>query len=132
VASDIEADALATAVLAGLSILEMLAGGFSETGWAEELAIHRRRGRDAIEDGRVDEAIRNIRFGRPGFSNIATDLAALAMLPGGVRVQEIVFCAVHYRAGTYTRLRLSCPKCSPDDTRNAPERRDVVAIEGEL
>lgn len=60
-------------------------------------------------------------------------LAALAMLPGGVRICQIIFCATHYPGGQYAPSRLSCRKCLPHDTSTpALARRDVVSIERTL
>jgi hypothetical protein len=116
VLDDIELTALSIAVRNGLDDLHGQG--------PELLAVRRRSAREAIESGRVIQLARNLqaRF-------VGTDLAALAMLPGGVRIDEIVFCARHYPGGYDARFRLSCPDCSPDDHKPG-ESRDVVAIEG--
>lgn len=90
-----------------------------------------RFGRYAMEDGMVPGAVRTLTIWRRPC--LARYLAALSLLPGGVRICQIIFCADHSPGGTYAPHRLSCSKCSPDDiAARGYVHRDVVAIEGNL
>lgn len=122
---DISIDALAGAVLAGLGFIHNSVAGGSA------LKVWREMGAAAIELGDVETEARTLAF----TSGTSIGVAALSMRPGGVRVAEVVFCAKHHPAGTAARFRLSCPKCSPDDTLLTgarPDPRNVVSIEGGL
>jgi hypothetical protein len=124
VLDDIAADALSGAVVNGLSII-------AREGGVSSLKVWRKTGARAIEDGAVEREIQALRF----TLDTTLGVSALAMRPGGVRVCGIVFCATHYPAGTDARFRLSCPKCSPDDTMltgRTPDPRNVVSIEGTI
>lgn len=132
VLSDVELSALAGAVQLGLSLIEeQRAGGWSEYAWNRQMARRREDGRWAIETGRIIHAAQSFTFGRDGAATLGMNIAALALMPGGVRIDEIVFCARHYPGGYDARFRLSCPDCSSDDHKPG-EGRDVVAIEGNL
>jgi hypothetical protein len=131
VLNDIELGALAVAIRNGLADLDHLLS-VHDRDIAEELLVERRSaGRRAIETGHALQAARDLSFGRAGYHDLASDLASLAMLPGGVRIDEIVFCARHHPGGYDARFRLSCPQCSPDDHKPG-EGRDVIAVEGNI
>lgn len=123
---DIAIDALSLAIQGGIAHLQEAGTHYTETGWRTVLDGHRTRARAAILSGDVERAVAEV---RP--YTFSAWLAALAMLPGGLRLFEVVFCARHYPAGIDARYRLSCPMCSPDD-RSWGETRDVITIEGIL
>jgi hypothetical protein len=132
---DVETVVLGQAVEAGIRRLEWwrdrLVEDYPEV-WESDLAARRARARAALSRDSAEWAVRGLDY--DVLKNLGDDLAALAMAPGGVRVCEIVFCAKHYRNGVDARLRLSCPKCSPDDIQPIEnrDRRDVVSIEGTI
>jgi hypothetical protein len=135
VLDDISTDALSTAVLWGFAHFAEVSRTYSAEEWERILSGHRDRGMRAILLGAVDRGAQNLTLFRPEMVGVCTGLAALAMRPGGVRVCQIVFCFAHYPAGTEARFRLSCPKCSPDDTMHSwphADPRDVVSIEGTI
>lgn len=130
---DIGIDALSVAVRGALAELEESAHHWNTNGagWADQLKGWRADGMRAIDQRFVESEAVTLAFSR----DVRVGIAALAMRPGGVRVCGIVFCATHHPAGTEARFRLSCPKCSPDDTMltgAAPDPRDVVSIEGTI
>jgi hypothetical protein len=129
VLSDVELSALAGAVRLGLALIEERRYDGNEYAWNRLMTRRREAGRWAIENGRIIHAAQSFSFGRDGTAELGMNIAALAMLPGGVRIDEIVFCARHYPGGKDARFRLSCPQCSPDDHKPG-ESRDVVAVEG--
>jgi hypothetical protein len=128
---DIELGALATAIASGYEQLDGRKQHVQPQRWETIAAGFRELGRTGIESGLVVKLAQRLEFGRPGYNDLILGLAALAMMPGGVRIDEIVFCHRHHPTGYDARFRLSCPDCSPDDQRPG-EGRDVVAIEGTI
>lgn len=131
--TEIEVDALSAAIQGGHARLRERRWALSDDGWKAQLRRLRDLGRQMIASGGIERDVRGM--SNPLFQYAGESLAALSMMPGGVRICEIVFCARHYPAGTEARRRLSCPKCSPDDTLTAAAGRDprvVVTTEGEI
>jgi hypothetical protein len=76
--------------------------------------------------------------GRPGnttadvFNALARGVAALATLPGGVRVFGVLFCATHVPYGT-TKGDGPCPDCGPAEAPQVgPLRTLTETIKGEM
>lgn len=124
---DVAIDALCTAIRSALSeILED-----EQPPDPVRLGDLQRRGRCAMQGSWVSDAVRTLTVWRHPY--LSRYLAALSLLPGGVRVCQIIFCANHSPSGTYAPHRLSCSKCLPDDiAARGYVHRDVVAIEGNL
>jgi hypothetical protein len=99
--------------------------------WIRRLDQLQQYGRDAMANGTAVDAVWSLSIQR--IPQLPEALAALAMLPGGVRICQVIFCAGHYPGGQYAPSRLSCRKCLPHDISTpALIRRDVVSIERTL
>lgn len=126
---DIEADALSTAMQAGISYLDGLRGEYGERGW--DSAIRRRQyaGRVALDSGRVDRAVEELDLAGP--NDLATNLAALAYQHGGIRIAGIVFCAAHSPGGRLSPYHYACRTCDPDSEHGRRIDRTVITVTNE-
>lgn len=126
---DIALGALCAALQSALATLAEEKGSFTQVTWSHHMRTRENHGRRLVESGAFLAAAMGLHGGR--LSAMAIDVAALAMMPGGVRIDEFVFCAKHCPDGCDARFRLSCPRCSPDD-HLVGEGRDVISMEGNL
>jgi hypothetical protein len=123
--SEVEQDALSTAVQTAAAYLEERRQHYHTDAWPRELRRLRSIGRELIEAGAVWYQARGLTFSTP----LAEGLAALSMLDGGVKVAGIVFCARHYPAGDATSTLYGCRRCDPGTTSNG-DHRTVISAEG--
>lgn len=126
--SEVEQDALSLAVQAGFSFLDEALAAHGHDGWEDTLKRLREAGRHNIDRGEIQAAARRLAV----TEQAGRQLAALALLHGGVKIGELVFCRKHYPAGREERWRFGCDVCHPNDSSwntDQPAGRNVTTTE---